>query len=152
MYRLSFAGMLAIAVLAVPLLLGGQDHAPSSAASQASSTNLAPNSSPERRITAYTLPPDLYKKAHDLNRIHFRLAILGFVYGLSVLWFILRLKLAAKYRDLAEHSSVRRFFQAAIFSPLLLLTIAVLTIPLDIYGEWIERQSRSSPPRSKKDL
>ena len=140
MYRLGFAGVLAIAVLAVPLLLSGQDHAPSSAASQVSSANLAPNSSPERRITAYTLPPDLYKKAHDLNRIHFRLAILDFVYGLSVLWFILRLKLAAKYRDLAEHSSVRRFFQAAIFSPLLLLTIAFLTFPLDIYGEWIERQ------------
>ena|SRR5438477_8302529 len=34
-----------------------------------------------RKIKAYTLPPDLYKKAHNLNRIRFRLALIGFVYA-----------------------------------------------------------------------
>src|SRR5207248_57248 len=51
-----------------------------------------------RKITAYTLSPDLYKKAHNLNRIRFRLALIGFVYGIAVLWLILRWKLAPKYR------------------------------------------------------
>jgi len=32
----------------------------------------------EKRIVAYTLPPDLYKKAHDRSRIHFRLDLIGF--------------------------------------------------------------------------
>jgi Zn-dependent protease with chaperone function len=92
------------------------------------------------KITAYTLPPDLYKKANDRSRIHFQLALIGFVYGLFVLWPILRCKLSAKYRDWAERSSSRRFVQSMIFSPLLLLTIAVLTLPLDIYGELIEKR------------
>ena len=95
---------------------------------------------PQKQITAYTLPPDLYQKAHDRSRIHFRLAIIGFVYGLVVLWLILRWKLAAKYRDWAERSSSRRFLQALVFSPLLLLTIAVFSLPLDIYREVVEKR------------
>jgi STE24 endopeptidase len=93
-----------------------------------------------RKITAYTLPPELDKKARDRSRINFRLALIGFVYGLFVLWLILRWKLGAKYRDWAEKFSSRRFLQALVFSPLLLLTIAILTLPMDIYGEVIEKQ------------
>jgi STE24 endopeptidase len=92
------------------------------------------------KVTAYTLPPDLYRKARNLSKIRFRLALIGFVYGLIVLWLILHWKLAPKYRDWAEKFSVRRFFQGIIFAPLLLLTIAVLTLPLDAYGEWVEKQ------------
>jgi STE24 endopeptidase len=92
------------------------------------------------KVTAYTLPPDLYTKAHNLNRIRFRLALLGFVYGIAVLWLILRWKLAPKYRNWSERFSSKSFLQSALFSPLLLLTIAALTLPLDIYGEWVEKQ------------
>jgi Zn-dependent protease with chaperone function len=93
-----------------------------------------------KTITAYTLPPDLYRKAHDRSRINFHLALIGFAYGLAVLWLILRWKLAAKYRDWAEHSSSRRFVQSLVFCPLLLLTIAVFSMPLDIYGEVVEKR------------
>lgn len=93
-----------------------------------------------KTITAYTLPPELYQKAHERNRIHFRLALIGFVYGLAVLWLILRWKMAAKYRDWAERASTRRFVQSLVFCPLLLLTIAVFTLPLDIYGEVVEKR------------
>ena len=93
-----------------------------------------------RTVTAYTLPPDLYRKAHNLSKIRFRLALIGFVYGLIVLWLILRWKLAPRYRDWAEAFSRRRFLQSVVFAPLLLLTIAVLTVPLDIYSEWVEKQ------------
>jgi len=92
------------------------------------------------KIAAYTLPPDLYTKAHNLNRIRFRLALLGFVYGIAVLWLILRWKLAPKYRNWSERFSSKGFLQSALFSPLLLLTIAILTLPLDIYSEWVEKQ------------
>jgi len=92
-----------------------------------------------RKVTAYTLPPELYKKARDRSRIHFRLALIGFVYGLVVLWVILQWRLAAKYRDWAEKLSPRRFLQALVFSPLLLLTIAILTLPLDIYSQTVEK-------------
>jgi STE24 endopeptidase len=92
------------------------------------------------KITAYTLPPDLHQKAHRRNRIHFRLALVGVVYGIVVLWLILRWKLAPKFRNWSEAFSSKSLLQSAVFSPLLLLTIAILTLPLDIYGEWVEKQ------------
>src|SRR5215469_14023371 len=48
-----------------------------------------------RKVTEYTLSPDLYKKAHELGRIYFRLRLIGFVYGLIVLWLILHWQLPA---------------------------------------------------------
>jgi Zn-dependent protease with chaperone function len=134
------AGVFAVCVS--PWLLG-QDQPPAASTSQpptaAGATDTRPTTS-EKKITAYTLPPDRYKKAHARSRIHFHLALIGFVYGLVVLWLILRWKLAAKYRDWAERSSSRRFIQSLVFSPLLLLTIAVFTLPLDIYGEVVEKR------------
>lgn len=112
-----------------------QPVAPSSTAE-----NPAAGSETTRTVTAYTLPPDLYKKARDRSRINFRLALIGFVYGLIVLWIILHWKVGAKYRDWAERFSSVRFLQAVAFAPLLVLTIAVLTLPVDIYGEMIEKQ------------
>ena len=110
---------------------------PSSAAGTTTSTTQQQSGA---EITAYTLPPDLYTKAHRLNRIRFRLALLGFIYGIAVLWLILRWKLAPKYRNWSERFSSKGFLQSALFCPLLLLTIAILTLPLDIYGEWVEKK------------
>jgi len=93
-----------------------------------------------RTVTAYTLPPDLYRKARNLSKIHFRLALIGTFYGLFILWLILHWKLGSTFRDWAETFSHRRFLQSLIFSPLLLLTLAILTLPLDVYGEWVEKQ------------
>ena len=93
-----------------------------------------------RQVTAYTLPPDVYKKAHDRSRIHFRLRLVSFVYGLVVLWIILHWKLGVKYRDWAERLSRKRFLQAIVFAPLLLLTIAAFTVPLDVYSEVVEKE------------
>jgi Zn-dependent protease with chaperone function len=68
------------------------------------------------------------------------LGLTGFFYGLVVLWLVLRWKLASRYRDWAERFSTRRFLQALVFAPLLLLTIAIFTLPLDIYGEMVEKR------------
>jgi Zn-dependent protease with chaperone function len=92
------------------------------------------------KVTAYTLPPDLYRKARDRSRIEFRLGLIGFLYGLVVLWIIVHWQISSAYRNWAEAYSARRFLQAAIYAPLILLTIAVLMLPLDIYGETIEKR------------
>lgn len=124
---------------------------PGCAAQSAAGSNPQQQSSPSNastpiatmarpRVTEYTLPPDLYKKARDRSRIHFQLALIGFFYGLVVLWLILHWKLAPKYRDWAERLSHRRFLQAVVFAHLLLLTLAVLTLPVDIYYETVERK------------
>jgi len=128
------------AVLLPPSSVAQNEPASGTANIQPSSTATTASSSTERTVTAYTLPPDRYKKAHDLGRIRFRLALLGFAYGLVVLWLILRWKLAALYRDWAECWSTRAFLQSIVFSPLLLLTMAGFTLPLDIYGERVEKK------------
>jgi STE24 endopeptidase len=142
---------IALAVLAITVftfsLRAADDSSGSAGAASArvqqvpaAESTAAAASEATKKITAYTLPPDLDKKARDRSRINFRLALIGFVYGLFVLWLILRWKLGARYRDWAEKFSSRRFLQALVFSPLLLLTVAILTLPLDIYGEVIEKQ------------
>ena len=142
---------LAFCTVLLPLSFAAQDEpalgvasaqGPSTTATVAASPSSvsATSSTTGPKVTAYTLPPERYKKAHDLGRIRFRLALLGFVYGLVVLWLILRWRLAARYRDWAERFSARRFLQSLVFSPLLLLTMALFTLPLDIYGETIEKK------------
>ena len=108
----------------------------------ASPTAAEPNSAtaPQKEITAYTLPPDLYKKAHDLGVIHFRFNLIGFFYGLLVLWIILRFGLSPKYRDWAEKVSRNSFVQVLVFAPLLIATMGILGLPSDIYENSVERQ------------
>lgn len=97
-------------------------------------------SQPQQIVTEYTLPPDLYEKAHHLGEIRFRLAIIDFVYGVIVLWLILQLRLAPKYRDWAGKAASNRFVQAIVFAPLLILTMDILGLPADIYENWIDRE------------
>ncbi|HXZ40661.1 MAG TPA: M48 family metallopeptidase [Terriglobales bacterium] len=132
--------VLTLALLLPPLSPGQASPAPSSTQPQATASSTPTATVQSRKVTAYTLPPDLYRKARNLSKIRFRLALIGFVYGLVVLWLILHWRLSPKYRDWAEGFSARRFLQSIVFAPLLLLTMAVLTLPLDIYGEWVEKQ------------
>jgi len=144
MYRISLAAAMFAAFALSVLGAHGQGSAPSgpqqpsTVSGTAAQTAVAPET--PRKVTAYTLPPDLYKKARDRSRINFRLTLIGFVYGLIVLWIILHWKIGAKYRDWAEKFSSVRFLQAVAFAPLLVLTIALFTLPVDIYGEIIEKQ------------
>jgi len=117
-------------VLAQPILRGAQ-------ATPQTQTPTATLQTAERKVTAYTLPPDLYKKAHDLGSISFRLALLGFAYGLIVLWIILHFHVSSRFRDGAEAASSNRFLQACIFTFPLALTIAILRLPLRMYGHHI---------------
>jgi STE24 endopeptidase len=113
---------------------------PETVQSQPSSATTTPATGETTKVAAYTLPPDLYRKARDRSRIQFRLALIGFIYGLIVFWVILHWKLGPKYRNWAEQLSGRRFLQAVVFAPLMLVSIAVMTLPLDIYGEMVEKR------------
>ncbi len=119
------------------ILMNAQTDSPASA-SQAAPPDA--NASGGRIVTEYTLPPELYKKAHLLSRIGFWGQIAGFVYGVIVLLLILRWKWAARFRDWAEGVTKNRFLQACLFTPPMLLSIAVLSIPLDIFWEWIDHK------------
>ena len=144
-FRLAVAVM-AFAVLAVSICAADDHSGASTPATQqssspaSSSTTSATTPETTRHVTAYSLPPALYKKARDRSRINFLLALISFVYGVIVLWLILRWKFSAAFRNWAEKVSSRRFLQALIFSPLLILTVAIFTLPLDIYSEVVEKQ------------
>lgn len=115
-----------------------QTPAPSTSSSTPAATAQSQPAPP--RITKYTLPPDRYQKAHNLAKIYFRFQLISFVYGLVVLWLVLRWKLSAKYRAVAESKSSVRFLQALIFSPLVILTIDILELPTGVYQNWVSRQ------------
>jgi STE24 endopeptidase len=121
-----------------PPIAPASDQPATTAATQSSASPSA-QSQPQAKITAYTLPPDLYRKAHNRGRISFATHIVEFFYGLLVLWFILRSKLSAKYRDWAEKVARNRFLQALVFTPLLVLTISVLELPIDLFQESVLR-------------
>ena len=128
--------------LSTPLLAQQNPAFPTAQAQTPSSTSAASTlpSHSSAPITEYRLPPDLHEKAHRRNRIHFRVNLIGIVYGIVVLGLILQWKLGPKFRNCGEQFSRRSFLQSAVFSPLLLLTIAILTLPLDIYGEAVEKK------------
>ena len=125
---------------AVPLL-AAQNQPPSNAqlGTQPATVSSLPSQS-AAPITEYRLPPDLHEKAHRRNRIHFWLNLIGVVFSIVVLWLILRWRLAPRYRNWAERISRLSFLQSVVFSPSLLLTIALLTLPLDFYGEVVEKR------------
>lgn len=92
-----------------------------------------------QKITGYTLPPERYKKAVELGRTEFRLQLIDIAYGFLTLWLILQWKIAPKYRDWAEAVSPKRFIQALVFAPPMVLTLDAIDLPTEIYGHWISR-------------
>ena len=112
----------------------------SSAATPSDAGQTSATQQPEKKVTEYTLPPDLYRKAHTLGQIAFWGQLAATLYSWIILWFVLRWKLGPKYRDWAEKAGSVRFLQALVFAPPLMLTIAVLNIPFDIVQEWVLRK------------
>lgn len=106
----------------------------------ASPSPAAAQAAPMTQTAQYTLPPDKLAKAKALYDLRGTLRIIDTVYSLLVLLALLYFGIAAKYRDWAEKVSKYRFVQALIFVPLLLLTMTVLSLPLDAYQQSISRK------------
>ena len=94
----------------------------------------------QEKVTAYTLPPDLYRKAKALGRIHFLTNLVNFVYGLLVFWLVLELHLAPKFRDWAQSLTSNRFVQAFLFTTPLIVAVSVLDSPTAIYEHIVSRK------------
>jgi STE24 endopeptidase len=114
------------------------------AAQPTDSTAPPPSTTPQSQaaapaITEYSPPPAEYARAKAYSNAKYRHTFIGAFYGFLILLVILRWRVAPAFRDLAERASHRRFVQLIIFAPLTLLTIAVLTIPSDIWDESLQR-------------
>jgi STE24 endopeptidase len=87
---------------------------------------------PGRIVTAYSLPPALFQKAHNFRQIVFWSEMVTSFYSMLVLIVMLRWKLAATFRDWAERVASARFLQAAVFAPLFVITFDLFLLPLRI--------------------
>jgi STE24 endopeptidase len=90
-------------------------------------------------ILEYSPPPAQFARAKAYSHEHYTHFFINTLYGLLVLLFVLRWRLAPKFRALAERVSSRRFVQLIIFAPLTLLIINFLTIPSDVWDEALQR-------------
>jgi Zn-dependent protease with chaperone function len=129
---------IALSAAGAPARQSPHDRAPSGAIRVAltPAAKSAPVTPSNAVVTAYTLPPPLYRKARNLSRNSFAFELIASSYGLLVLWLILRWKIAPKYRDWSERGFRRRAAQALIFAPLLLLTIDLFELPVGIAEQW----------------
>jgi len=89
--------------------------------------------------TDYRLSPEKRAQAIAYARARYRLHFASFLWSCAVLLAIVALRLGPRLRDRAESASRRRFWQAAVFVPLLLITDGVLELPTAAYGHHLAR-------------
>ncbi|MFZ0684468.1 MAG: M48 family metallopeptidase [Terriglobales bacterium] len=135
-----------VAIAAVTILnaqgAGGQSApatSPAPANSVAASAASAQPGAAPTTILEYAPPPAEYARAKAYSHAHYRHVFINTFYGLLLLLVVLRWRIAPAFRDLAERVSARRFVQKIVFVPLILLTIAVLGIPPDIWDHSLAR-------------
>lgn len=97
------------------------------------------NAQPPQPQQAYTLPPDKLAKAIALSRIRLTLEIVGSIWGLIVLWLLLRTRAASGLERWAERVSRHRWVQGFLFFVLLAIIVTVAGLPLDLIGEMASR-------------
>jgi STE24 endopeptidase len=81
----------------------------------------------------YTLSEDRYEKAVAYSRAAYALYFVSYFLSFAVLLLLLRLGVAARFRDFAERVTGRRWLQAFVFAPLLLLTCDICDLPVRLY-------------------
>ena len=87
----------------------------------------------QTRTEQYTLSHERQEKAIAYSRAGYTLYFVSYFLGGLFLFLILRLGWAAKFRDIAENVSDKKWVQGLVFVPLLFLTIGVLDLPVHLY-------------------
>jgi len=106
-----------------------------SAPSVPTETRSAQSAAPQQSKSGeYVLSQDRYEKAVTYSRAAYTMYFVAVGLNVLALVILLRLGIAAKFRDCAESVSDRRWVQALIFVPLLVLTVDIVALPLRLYG------------------
>jgi Zn-dependent protease with chaperone function len=90
-------------------------------------------------IVGYRLPPDRLQRAEALYRMRVATFAVGRIYAPLVLIAVLAWRVAPRFRDLAERASRRRFVQALVFVPLIMLSIDALILPLEAFRHHLQQ-------------
>ena len=100
-----------------------------------SETQSSPTAAPQQpKSGEYVLSRDRYEKAVAYSRASYTMYFVSVALNVLALVVFLRLGMAAKYRDWAESVSDKRWVQAMVFVPMLVLTVDVVELPLRVYG------------------
>jgi STE24 endopeptidase len=81
----------------------------------------------------YRLSRERYEKAVSYSRAGYTLYFISYFLSAVVLLLILRLGVAARFRDIAEAASDRKWIQCLLFVPLLLLLTDLLELSVRVY-------------------
>ena len=110
------------------------------AAAQAASTAPGTGAVSSRPLVQYSLPPDKLAKAHALYLLDGALYFITTLWGLVVLWMMLRFRYGPRLRSFAERASGYRLVQAAIVMSLFALVVELTNLPFHIYEHHISLQ------------
>ncbi len=86
------------------------------------------------QVQGYTLSPAQEAQAVAYARARHELYFFDAAYGVLLLILLLQLRVAVKFRDLAERAAGNNFVSTAIFVPLTLLSIDILSLPTGIWS------------------
>ena len=133
--------ILAVAALCSVTICASHATAVQATPAQQAAQGIAPNNSSDATapIIQYTLSPEKTRQAQALARTGRRFYFAEFFWSLLILWFSLRTGWAAKIRDWATRAASNSLVQAAIFCPLLVLTLDVLSLPLHAWAHSVLR-------------
>src|SRR5260370_3661410 len=117
--------------LAHPEIRAAQATLPPSASTPQS---VAPTSktAEQTRTEQYTISHERQAKAVAYSRAGYTLYFISYSLGGLLLYLMLRLGWAAKFRDIAENASDKKWIQGLVFVPLLFLTLDVLKLPVHL--------------------
>jgi Zn-dependent protease with chaperone function len=108
-------------------------QSPSRQTSSSASSPAESKTQEQTRTEQYTLSHERRAKAVAYSRAGYTLYFISYFLSGLFLFLILRLGWAAKFRDIAEYFSDKKWIQGFIFVPLLFFTIGVLKLPLRLY-------------------
>jgi Zn-dependent protease with chaperone function len=125
-------------VLFFALPIPAQQPPPATTQSQAAT------SAPKIQVQGYTLTPGEEAKAIAFAHARHELYFLDVAYGILLLVLLLQLRIAPMYRNWAVQWTESSFGQILVFTPLLLLTIDLLSLPTTILEHRLALQYQQS--------
>lgn len=129
-----------VTILSIGILSYSQNSTGSSAPAKIPTTPSPGEAKPATPIQGYSLHAEQREKAIAYSKANYRLYFIGVAYTLALLYFLMRLQWPVKFAQWAKGSGNRNhFLQALIFVPLFLITMQVMSFPVDYYGQHLEK-------------
>jgi len=122
----------------------GQASSAGGAAPQESSQPESAGEAKKEKTEQFRLSKDTYEKAVAYSRAWYALYFVSVGWSFAVLLALLKLGVVARLRDFAERRAGNRVLQAVVFVPCLVLLLAVLRLPIGVYGHELSLRYQQS--------